>query len=314
MVLKGKVFVTGGSGFLARAIYRRAESENWDCEFTCYSRDEEKQAHIAREFDNVRCILGDVRDLHHLTGHVWGHDTIIHAAAVKFVPEAERNVLEAIKVNIDGARNIIRVAGRQGVKRVIGISTDKACLPVNVYGTTKMLLERSFAEANRMGLTTRFVTVRYGNVVGSTGSIVPLFRRQMKERKRVTVTNPDATRFWLSVDAAVNLILFALGNIEDHPGGVFVSECPSMKIGDLARLIAGEAPVDIIGMRPGEKAHETLIHRMESPRTEWLEDYVVVSPATVSGRGEVWEYTSDKPKAWVTNEEMLQMIEVAATI
>lgn len=316
-MLQGKWFVTGGSGFLARGIYRRAEHENWPCTFTCYSRDEEKQVKVAARYgDRVACILGDVRDLHHMSGHMWDHDGVIHTAAVKFVPEAERNVLECVKVNVGGSQNVIRVAGKERVPKVVGISTDKACQPVNVYGMTKGLMERAFAEANRFGTRTRLVTVRYGNVIGSTGSIIPMFQQQLAEKGRVTVTDPDMTRFWLSIDQAIDLILLAMEQAEERPGAVFIPKCRAMRIGDLADLLAGGAPVDVIGARPGEKMHEALIHFQESTRVEDMGDYYILEPVTTRQKAgqEGFTYSSQYPSAWVTPAEMAALIEDAKSL
>src|SRR3990172_11612508 len=268
--LSGNTFVSGGAGYLGRAILRRAQREQWPCTFTLYSRDEERLWNAKDRFGKlVNCVLGDVRDQHNLNIAMRGHKNVIHAAAIKFIPEAEANVFETVKTNVDGSRNVMRAAVRAGVERVVAISTDKAALPANTYGMTKVLMERMFAEANAWG-NTRFVAVRYGNVVGSTGSIIPIFKHQKEKYGRVKVTDENMTRFWLSADEAIDLILLALARAEELPGRIFVPRCGAMYIKDLAQLLAGGCPIDVIGIRPGEKLHEDLVNYQESPRVDLL--------------------------------------------
>jgi UDP-N-acetylglucosamine 4,6-dehydratase len=322
--LSGKVFLTGGAGFLGRAIIRRAQREDWPCTFTVFSRDEEKQWQLREKYGkSVTCYLGSVRDHHTLTTLMPGHDLVIHLGAVKFIPEAERNVWEAVHINLDGSRNVVRAAAWCHVPTVVGISTDKAVLPANVYGMTKALMERLYAEACRWSERINCVTVRYGNVVGSTGSIVPVFRQQLKTKQRLSVTDERMTRFWLSPDEAVDAILLAVANAKQYPGASFVPKCGAMKIMDLARLIAGEAPIDIIGIRPGEKLHEELVNFQESPQTIDKGDYFVARHPTGKGVGgsagasllpegkEGWTYRSHNPAHWITMQEMAAMLKDA---
>lgn len=309
-MLKGKVFVTGGAGFLGRGLLRKAEKENWPCEFTVYSRDETKQVEARKRWPDVRYILGDVRDYDRLEVAVAGHDIIIHGAALKYVPESEFNVAEAIVVNIGGTENTVRAAVRMGIPKVIGISTDKACRPVNVYGATKMLMERLFAEACDWG-STSFMCVRYGNVVGSTGSVIPLFQQQLAQSGQVKLTDPNMTRFWLSVDEAIDLIVFVAASYDEEScGSVIIPRCGAMKMGDLARTIAGEV-VEIVGPRPGEKQHEELVHFQESGRAKNFGPYIELRPATEPGEGEQWTYASHDPSRWITQDEMRGFIEEA---
>ena len=276
--LSGRVLITGGSGFLGRAILRRAARENWPARFTIYSRDETKQWELKHRYPNANCLLGDVaRDLPRLIAAMAGHDTVIHAAAVKYIPEAEKNVFETVEVNVTGSLNVALAAHAAGVAMVVGISTDKACAPLNLYGATKMVMERAFAEANRLG-PTRYVTVRYGNVVGSTGSVIPLFRRQLGESGRISVTDPRMTRFWLGVDQAIDLILWAAEGAGVFPGHTFIDACPAMSIVELAgavyarwcadqgREVDARMPIDFVGIRPGEKLTEQLFNEQEAPR------------------------------------------------
>lgn len=316
MNLQGKIFITGGSGFLARAIYRRAYRENWPVEFTCYSRDETKQWQLQRVYPNVHCLLGDIsHDLDRLTAAVRGHDAIIHAGAVKFIDRAEFDISETIDVNVIGSRNVAIAARVAGVKKVVGISTDKACSPLNTYGMTKGLMERYFAEANRMG-DTAFVTVRYGNVVGSTGSVIPVFKQQLEDKNEIHVTDSRMTRFWLGVDEAIDLILWSLEEAERFSGHTFINPCPAMKIVDLAEAVwlnegyKGDPPITFTGIRPGEKLHEALFNDQEAPRISVCEQGYIMAPATTKGNlvPDVMAYTSDRPRRWVSVEEMRKLI------
>ncbi|GAG09201.1 unnamed protein product, partial [marine sediment metagenome] len=198
-----KVLVTGGAGFLGRGILRRVERGGLDWEITVYSRDETKQDECRRRYPFARHVLGDVKDADRLRVAMMGHDVVIHAAAMKYIPEAEVNASECVSVNVGGTQAMMRAADAAAVHRVVGISTDKAVQPVNVYGCSKMAMERLFADTAQFEGGPDFVCVRYGNVVGSTGSVIPLFRRQVEELGRVRITNPDMTRFWMSVDEAI---------------------------------------------------------------------------------------------------------------
>lgn len=315
-MLSGNVLITGGSGFLGRAILRRAQRENWPAKFTVYSRDETKQWELKHRYPETRCVLGDVaRDLDRLISVMQGHDIVIHAAAVKYIPEAEWNVFETINVNIDGSRNVALAARAAGVKTVVGISTDKACGPLNVYGMTKAVMERMFSEANRMGAT-RFVTVRYGNVVGSTGSVIPVFRRQIEENKQIQVTDSRMTRFWLGVDQAIDLIDWASKESETIPGYTFISACPAMKIVDLAAAVwedsgcKNEPDIKYTGIRPGEKLHEFLFNEQEAPRVSVAKNGYVMAPATEVGDklpGRM-TYESSQPNQWLSVDDMIKLI------
>lgn len=328
-MLSGNVLLIGGSGFLGRATIRRAKRDGWPCSFTVYSRDETKQWEVKNRWPDVRCVLGDVaRDLDRLMAVMSGHDTVIHMGAVKYIPEAEWNVEETVRVNIDGSRNVIAAAKAAGVENVIGISTDKACAPLNLYGATKMVMERLFTEANRVGKrATRFSTVRYGNVLGSTGSVIPLFARQIEEFGECRITDSRMTRFWLSVDEAIDLILLANREMAIRPGVTLVGLNPAMRISDLATAVwmierPGDANVKLTytGMRPGEKLHESLFNAQEAPRAyglyagsraEELHGYGLV-PATdkpVNEPGIPAEgYSSDNPIRWLAPRDVIDLI------
>jgi len=302
--LDGKILITGGAGFLGRGILRLAHQENWPCSFTVYSRDEHKHQELYRRWPDVNCVLGDIRDRDRLEAVMTGHETVIHAAAMKYVPEGEQNVAEAIAVNLHGSETVATAAWRAGVDTVVGISTDKAVRPVNVYGATKMLDERLFSEASRWGRT-RFISVRYGNVVGSTGSVIPLFQRQLAEQGKVLLTDPLMTRFWLSIDEAVNLICWAIAELPS--GSVGIPKCGAMKMGDLAKAIAGDA-IEVVGARPGEKQHEELVQFEESGRIRERGDYFELLPTGSPAEGEQWTYASHSPARWITVSEMQEMI------
>lgn len=263
MELSGQLLITGGSGFLGRGLLRRIAKEGWDCGVTIYSRDEYKQDLCKRQYPDARYVLGDIRDISRLEPIMYGHRYVIHAAALKYVPEAEYNAAECVAVNVDGSRTVIMAALSAGVEQVIGISTDKAVMPVNIYGASKMIMERLFADVGS-GHDTQFKTVRYGNVVGSTGSVLNVFEHQRDTKGRLMVTEPTMTRFWMSVDEAIDTILMAIHNA--GPGTVTIPRPSAMSIMGLAEIVAGDLPIDVIGPRPGEKMHEELIHIQESTR------------------------------------------------
>lgn len=314
--LAGKIFLTGGTGSLGKALLHRAAVEHWDCQFTVFSRDEVKQGELKNEYPNHRFILGDVRDFHWLSIVLSGHDSVIHAAAYKQVPAAEVNAGEAVETNVIGSRNLIRASLSARIPLVVGISTDKACAPVNCYGETKALMEKMFQQAALLG-PSRFILTRYGNVLKSRGSVVPLFERQAKLNNEITVTDPDMTRFWLTLDDAVNLILDAYSTT--YRSCIVVPMASSSTMKDLARAVAPDAAIRVTGIRPGEKIHESLIHSGESMHTLVGAGKFLVMPAytemqklskvpgfdTVDG---TFDYTSkDAPKLSVAAlREMLK--------
>lgn len=329
-MFQGTILLTGGAGFLGRGIIRRAKNLGWPCKIIVLSRDENKQFELKRRYPEVTCVLGDVaRDLDRLIAIATGCDTVLHLGAVKFIPEAEFNVLETIDVNVEGSKNVGLAAMAAGVRTVVGISTDKACAPLNLYGATKMIMERMYGEFARRQNNTKFVTVRYGNVIGSTGSVIPVFKKQIEDYGEIRVTDPAMTRFWFTVDQAVDLIEWAWKNADNFNGHNFVSPCPSMKIFNIAEAVwEMERPkthpkIEFTGIRPGEKLHEALVNFQEAPRT--LKYYVdgtdnlvgfIMAPAIkprVEG-GEVDEYTSDRPYRWLKMAEMVMAIEDAKTV
>jgi UDP-N-acetylglucosamine 4,6-dehydratase len=312
------ILVTGGAGFLGRAILRDARDRHPDWRFTIYSRDEGKQAPVRAEFPEHNYVLGDVRDLDHLTVAMMGHDMVIHAAAFKYVPQAETQVGHAVAVNITGSQNVATAAIRARVERVVGISTDKACRAINVYGLTKRVMERLFQEADTL-TDTRFNCVRYGNVIGSTGSVIPFFLRQAKEG-RITLTNPDMTRFWLSVERAVELIMRAMRGTGDVGAGtIIVPRLAATDMETVAKACALAAGVPqpefaTIGHRHGEKVHEDLLAPEEVAYADWdstdriMHLYAPTAGATDEAARPQGLYTSATPDHWLGVDEMAQMI------
>lgn len=302
------VLISGGAGYLGRAYLRWARDNRPDLRFTIFSRDEAKQSRCRREFADQRhrYIIGDIRDPASVDLAVAGHDTVIHAAAFKYVPQGETNVIECHEINTIGSLNVARACVRHGVQRVVGISTDKACSPINVYGHTKALMERIFQEFDAK-TETRFNLVRYGNVVSSTGSVVPMFRQQLRDQGFVTLTDPLMTRFWLGVNEAVGLINLALGETDCT---TLIPRCPSISMQTLADVVTDK--VKITGLRFGEKRHESLLNEVEGQFAERWGDIMRLYPMTTARRNDSAEaYTSDKPDHILTAEELMRMIEEA---
>ena len=261
MDLSGKtILLTGGTGSFGVAFIERVIHDWPDATIRVYSRDELKQSEVHARFgkENLRFLIGDVRDSVRLARAAHGADVIVHAAAMKQVPACEYNPFEAVQTNVLGAQHVVDAAIDAGVPKVVALSTDKAVNPVNLYGATKLCEEKIIVQGNAYAAqsNTRLSCVRYGNVVGSRGSVVPLFRRQALEG-RLTVTDERMTRFWITLPRAVDLVLFAL---EAMVGGeVFIPKIPSTRVVDMAEAIAPGVPVDVIGIRPGEKLHEILL-------------------------------------------------------
>lgn len=313
-MLNGRVLITGGTGTLGRAIVQRAQCGNWPVEFTILSRDEVKQSIMKRDFPDCRYMLGDVSDRNWLKTRFRNHDTVIHAAAYKQVPSAEFNAREAVRANIMGSVAVAEAAVTAGVRWVVGISTDKACAPVNAYGATKMLMEKVFQEAVLWD-ETMFTLCRYGNVVGSRGSVVPFFKAQVakahhnNEHGVMTVTDSRMTRFWLSIDDAVNLVEHAA--TLTVKGGIVVPKAPASRVYDIAKAVCGGCDIVDIGIRPGEKIHETLLHSGESQHTQEYDNYFIVLPAqSVPTRALPldYEYTSAFPSHVLDANELAKMV------
>ncbi len=315
------VLVTGGTGSFGRKFVEVMLRDHRPAKVIIFSRDELKQHEMrAAGFDHpsLRYFIGDVRDLLRLRRAMQGVHVVVHAAALKQVPACEYNPIEAIMTNIMGGRNVVEAALDCGVERVMALSTDKAVNPINLYGATKLAAEKLFVQSNAYagGTGTRFSCVRYGNVVGSRGSVVPVFLQQ-RDQGRITITDERMTRFWLSVERGVR---FTIACIERMEGGeVFVPKIPSMHVIDLARTIAPASQIDVIGIRPGEKLHEVLVSEDEARHTLELDDMFVVEPQEAFWFGHGWRqrgrslpegfrYASDSNDRWLTPEEIRELL------
>jgi len=293
-----------------------------------YSRDELKQYEMAQIYKSqaMRYFLGDVRDLPRLEKAMNGVDYVIHAAALKQVPAAEYNPMECIKTNVNGAHNVIEAAIAQNVEKVIALSTDKAANPINLYGATKLASDKLFTAANNIagGRATRFSVVRYGNVVGSRGSVIPFFKKLVQDKAtEIPITDPRMTRFWITLQEGVD---FVLKNFARMQGGeVFVPKIPSMKIVDLASAIAPGVPTKVVGVRPGEKLHEVMCPADDYHLTIEFPDHYVIRPTIQFADAKVdyqynqlgeegtpvpegFQYSSDRNKEWLTKEHLLEVI------
>jgi UDP-N-acetylglucosamine 4,6-dehydratase/5-epimerase len=312
------VMVTGGTGSFGNKFVEIMLQKYRPKRLVIFSRDELKQSEMMARFnhdDKLRFFLGDVRDRDRLERAMHGVDVVFHAAALKQIPFCEYNPFEAIQTNVMGTKNVIDAAIDQGVKRVMAISTDKAVNPINLYGATKLCAEKLAVQGNVYGHPrgTIFGVVRYGNVIGSRGSVIPLFQAQ-RATGTVTVTHPGMTRFWIRLEEGVE---FAVRCAAAMRGGeIFVPKIPSMRIMDLVETMAPGCRVEEIGIRPGEKLHEILISEDESRQTLELDDMFVVSPVAPSWTIERWEgkplgpdfrYSSDRNSAWLSGEQMLEM-------
>lgn len=310
--------VTGGTGSFGKKFIKKVLEFDVK-KVIVFSRDELKQYEMAQEITDprIRFFIGDVRDKERLFRAFEGVDVVIHAAALKHVGICEYNPFEAIKTNIHGAQNIIEAAIDRGVQKVIALSTDKAANPVNLYGATKLASDKLFVAANSYaGLkNTRFAVVRYGNVVGSRGSVVPFFIK-MKETGKIPITDERMTRFWITLEQGVQ---FVIDNLSRMKGGeIFVPKIPSMKVTDLAKAISPDSEVEIIGIRPGEKLHETMITEDDARRTLDYDNYYVIQPEfpwwnaknAKDGKQvpEGFSYVSNTNEYWLSIEELRHLV------
>ncbi|WP_445479402.1 UDP-N-acetylglucosamine 4,6-dehydratase (inverting) [Lysinibacillus irui] len=319
-VLKDKVvLVTGGTGSFGKKFIGKALTLGVK-KIIVFSRDELKQYEMKQEFqdERIRFFIGDVRDKDRLYRAFDGVDIVIHAAAMKHVDACEYNPFEAVKTNIHGAQNIIEAAIDRGVEKVIALSTDKACSPVNLYGATKLASDKLFVAANAYvgEKKTRFAVVRYGNVVGSRGSVVPFFKK-IRDTGKLPITDERMTRFWITLDQGVQFVLDNLGRM--YGGEIFVPKIPSMKVTDLAKAIAPECEIEVIGIRPGEKLHEAMIMEDDARHTLEFDGYYVIQPELAwftqeqLDGGEVlpdgFAYTSDNNTDWLTIEKLKDLVD-----
>jgi UDP-N-acetylglucosamine 4,6-dehydratase len=322
--LQGKsILITGGTGSFGRRFVRTVLAHHDPRRLVIFSRDELKQYEFQQELGDdrrVRFFIGDVRDRDRLLRAFDQVEIVVHAAALKQVPAAEYNPFEAVKTNINGAQNVLDAALDRGVSRVIALSTDKASSPINLYGATKLVSDKLFVAANAYSGShdTRFSVVRYGNVVGSRGSVVPLFRK-LAAAGEIPITDERMTRFWITLDQGVDFVISMLEKM--HGGELFVPQIPSMKVVDLAKAIAPNATIRVTGIRPGEKLHEEMISIDDARRTLAADGFYVVQPDAEwwgqSGRPEGWgkaspvpegfRYTSDTNDKWLTVEQLKAM-------
>jgi UDP-N-acetylglucosamine 4,6-dehydratase/5-epimerase len=323
--LNGKtILLTGGTGSFGTAFLDKVVGSWPDATVRVYSRDELKQSELRGRFGDrqVRYLIGDVRDRARMTRAVEGADIVVHAAAMKQVEACEYNPFEAVRTNVLGAQHVVDAAIDAHVEKVLALSTDKAVNPVNLYGATKLCQEKIFVQGNAYAAQrdTRLACVRYGNVVGSRGSVVPVFRRQMERDGRITITDERMTRFWITLPEAVDLVLYALEHM--HGGEIFVPKIPSMRITDLAEAIAPGATSEIIGIRPGEKLHELLITADESRHAIDAGDVYVVLPEhpwwdakAPANLGcpipDGFVYASDTNAAWLSIDELRAVLAAA---
>lgn len=275
-----------------------------------FSRDEQKQEQMAQRFSHpsLRFFIGDVRDRQRLEMAMRDIEIVIHAAALKIVPILEYNPFEAIHTNVLGAENVIRASIAAGVKKVVAISTDKACHPVNLYGVTKLAAEKLFTVAHNLGGVNGplYSVVRYGNVLGSRGSVVPLFQRIAAEGKPFPITDTHMTRFIITLDQAVEFVGSCIGRMQGAE--IFVPKIPSVKITDIATAIDPELPYKVVGMRPGEKLHETLVTEDEGPMTEHVPGGWRIYPPRLTGNVAGWKVSSDNNEQWLSVEQLRAML------
>lgn len=314
--LKNKtILVTGGTGSFGKSFIKALLKDSEIKKIIVFSRDELKQFQMEKELNDnrLRFFIGDVRDLQRLERAFHGVDVVVHAAALKQVPILEYNPFEAVKTNILGSQNVIEAAINLGIENVLLVSTDKAAQPVNLYGSTKLCAEKLFINGNfYAGGRTKFACVRYGNVIGSRGSIVDTLLNN-KEAKNFYLTDERMTRFWITLEQSHELVMFALENMVG--GEIFIPKIPSMKVTDIFEAIVGRVEIEIIGIRPGEKLHEVLLTEQESRHSLELENYYVILPEFMDMEkykkyheiGQKLEhdfrFTSDTNKEWFTCDQ-----------
>lgn len=310
MIETSNIFVTGGAGTLGRAIARRRQKEGWSGRFTVYSRDEHKHAIMRKLYPDVQFVQGDIRNIETLKLAMVGHSVVLHCGACKVIPVSEYASIDTIDINVYGSQNVCIAARETGVEHVLGISTDKACNPVNAYGASKFLMEKVFQEYSRSGFgDTQFHLVRYGNVLESTGSVVEAWRTAVKNGEPVKVTDPQMTRFWLSPSQAVQ---YVVDSLQFDSGQIYIPQMPALDIGQLLEWVVEGVSyqTQTVPLRPGEKMHECLLTREEG---HYLESFLgekafLLNPSTAHRYGTGADpYTSDVARK-LTEKELWSLL------
>ena len=315
------VLITGGTGSLGKALIQFLLTNSKVRRIAVFSRDELKQHNLKVEIGEdprLRWFIGDIRDLERLKRALHGVNFVIHTAALKQVDTGEYNPMEFIKTNVLGSQNVIDACIESGVQKVVALSTDKASSPINLYGATKLTADKLFVAANNYSHSygTTFCVVRYGNVMGSRGSVIPLWKSLAEERKALPITDLRMTRFWISIDQAVKFVIDSLENMQG--GELYVPRIPSMRITDLARAVAPNASLEEVGMRPGEKLHEEMISADDSRRTIMLKDRYVVTPVVAEWGYKVpngekmpegMAYQSHTNDIWMSEEDIRKFLQ-----
>ena len=324
------ILVTGGTGSFGKRFIKKIINQYKPSRVVIFSRDEFKQFEMAKEFSEkelkiIRFFIGDVRDLPRLNIALKGVDIVVHAAALKHVEACEYNPVEAIKTNIIGAENVINSSIHNKVKKVIALSTDKASNPINLYGATKLCSDKLFIAANNLvgKQDTKFSVVRYGNVLGSRGSVIETFKKLLNENTSyLPITDPRMTRFWITLDKGVDFVISCFDIM--HGGEIYIPKLPSMKITDLAKALAPDLPLKTIGIRAGEKLHESMITEEDAQKTIDIGDRFVIMPTSYYAFNELkfeklykkegksvaddFSYTSDKNDEWISSKQLLVLI------
>jgi UDP-N-acetylglucosamine 4,6-dehydratase/5-epimerase len=323
------ILVTGGTGSFGQKFIRTLLARYKPARIVIYSRDELKQFEMAqqlsdRDHPSLRYFIGDIRDAERLEMAMNGIDYVVHAAALKHVPIAEYNPFECIHTNVIGAENVVRASIRAGVKKVVTLSTDKAANPINLYGASKLASDKILIAANHLSGAKgpRFSIVRYGNVVGSRGSVVPFFQRLIRDgADHLPITHPDMTRFWITLDQGINLVISSFGLMSG--GEIFIPKIPSMRVVDLAKAFAPDLPIKTIGIRPGEKLHEIMVTEDDARNTYELSDRYVIMPAFAAWSAdrhasagaqpvpERFAYASNTNTEWLSLRDFGQLVKTA---
>jgi UDP-N-acetylglucosamine 4,6-dehydratase/5-epimerase len=318
--LKGKsVLITGGTGSFGKAFVTRVLEDDEVTKLVVFSRDELKQFEMAEKINSpkLRYFLGDVRDYQRLLRATDGIDVIVHAAAMKQIPASEYNPMEAIKTNVIGAENIVNASIENGIQRVVALSTDKAANPANLYGATKLCSDKLMIAGNVLAgaKQTRFSAVRYGNVLGSRGSVIPFFLDKAKSGS-IPITDVRMTRFWLTIEEGVQFVLDSFERM--HGGEIFVPKIPSFKVTDVARVVCPGIPTHLVGIRPGEKLHEVMITEDDANSTYEFDKYFAIISPALKAAGvydkigkkveEGFRFSSENNQVWHTDESFLKVL------